>query len=114
MKPTDPSLLWSSTLRRSTIRFLLPVGFRLGEFATLLQRHTAVAGAQLVDTGIDAPVLDHPGDAAARDPQGQVAAQGLEERPAILWKAFLSHVRHNNNTPEAIPRLQKAQKALPV
>src|SRR5688572_11627211 len=59
MKPTDPSLLWSSTRRSSTIGLHPPVVHRLGEFAPLLQDDARPARAQHVDAAFDPALLDH-------------------------------------------------------
>src|SRR5262245_48764645 len=53
MKPTDPSLLWSSTRRSSTMRLHLSVIHRLGELAPLIQGDARPARAHHVDTGFD-------------------------------------------------------------
>ena len=103
MNPTDPCLLWSSTLRRSAIRHLFPMSLRLGQFTTLLQSHAAVAGAQLIDTRADLAALEHEGDSAPGHSEDQVPADCLEEGPAVFGIAFLSHVAHNNTTLQGIP-----------
>src|SRR5688572_18401984 len=102
MKPTDPSLLWSST--RCAMVLHPPVVHRLGQLAALLEGDALPAGAELVDAGVDAPLLDHGGDARSGHAQDEGPSHGLEERPAVFLVVL--HRGHNNNTLSFNPGLR--------